>query len=226
MNKSTAKRVISIVITALLILCTFVCFVAVLKVTISSDPSIFGYRCFYIVTGSMEPNVPVGSVLITKEQSEYEVGDVITFQSNDSAIAGSPNTHRIIAIETDADGNPVYRTKGDANRVPDAEGVAFDAVYGKMVFLARKTAWVSVVITFLTSPAGFLCIIVIPLLLITVLSMKDYLKTLKKSIADSATGSGLSPDASQREADSHGEEASSTEAKKPDPKSQDKEERS
>ena len=41
---------------------------------------ILGYNYKTVLTGSMEPAIPVGSIVITKEQSSYEMEDIISFQ--------------------------------------------------------------------------------------------------------------------------------------------------
>jgi signal peptidase I len=76
------------------------------------------YRTSYVLTGSMTPTMPVGSLVLTQrvDASEVAVGDVITF--NDPRQPGREVTHRVAAIESTPDG-PVIVTKGDANADPD-----------------------------------------------------------------------------------------------------------
>lgn len=64
-----------------------------------------------VVSGSMEPTIPVGSLVVTKEieEKQVDIGDIITFQSNDMIV-----THRIISVQE----GKIY-TKGDANSEPD-----------------------------------------------------------------------------------------------------------
>jgi signal peptidase len=75
-------------------------------------------RTSYILTGSMSPTMPVGSLVVSRQVSAVDVhpGDVITFP--DPAKPGIEATHRVYATEPSARG-PVIVTKGDANAIPD-----------------------------------------------------------------------------------------------------------
>jgi signal peptidase len=73
----------------------------------------------YVITGaSMTGAISKGSLAIDRNVpvGELQVGDVITFRPPNS----SDNvTHRIIDIQKDQNGDPVFRTKGDYNKVID-----------------------------------------------------------------------------------------------------------
>ena len=101
-------------------------FLAYLLITIQisrqngNTPEIFGYQLYHIKTGSMNPTLPIGAIILSKtpkDSNSLEVGDIITFEKNNSII-----THRI--IEVIKDNGISYRTKGD-NPVnsPDLEPV-------------------------------------------------------------------------------------------------------
>jgi len=100
----------------------FIAFIVV--VTLSLIVSIFpltGNIKFMVVqSGSMEPAIHTGSVVMIKPASDYKIGDVITF--GEVSKTKAPITHRIYDIKV-VDGNPVYITKGDANNAPDAREV-------------------------------------------------------------------------------------------------------
>ena len=69
-----------------------------------------GVQVYSVISGSMEPEYPVGALIYVKEVDpvEVKVGDVITFVlSNDM-----PATHRVIAIDAE---NQHFYTRGDAN---------------------------------------------------------------------------------------------------------------
>lgn len=79
----------------------------------------FGGFATFIITGrSMEPAVPVGSLIVVQpvDPSTLREGDVVT-----QVIARQARTHRILVDH----GNGMYTTKGDANPVADPERVAF-----------------------------------------------------------------------------------------------------
>ena len=91
-------------------------------------PSLLGYHRYVIVSGSMEPAIPTGSVVYDKTVpvAELEVGDVITFLPPPEYGVTRPVTHRIIEITAapaeqrdQAAAGRMFRTKGDANEDPD-----------------------------------------------------------------------------------------------------------
>lgn len=55
---------------------------------------LFGVQVYSVISGSMEPEYPVGSLIYVKEvkPSEVQVGDVITFVLSNK----TPATHRVI----------------------------------------------------------------------------------------------------------------------------------
>lgn len=92
-------------------------------------PNLLGYQSFAVVSGSMEPTYPVGSIVYAKETpfNELEVGDIISYSiSEDTKV-----THRITAIDTE---KQQFTTKGDANNTEDGEPVNYSSVIGKVVF--------------------------------------------------------------------------------------------
>ena len=71
---------------------------------------LFDIQVFSVISGSMELEYPVGSLIYVKEcdPSEVEVGDVITFVLSNE----TPATHRVIGIDKE---NECFLTRGDAN---------------------------------------------------------------------------------------------------------------
>ena len=92
--------------------------VAMLPLTI---PKIMGYQTYDVVSGSMEPEIPVGSLVLVKpaSPSDIEVNDVIAFTSDKDG--GAVITHRVIEIDKDG---ASFITKGDANEQKDMNPVA------------------------------------------------------------------------------------------------------
>lgn len=109
-------------------------------------PTFFGLAFAVVATGSMEPEIAAGDVIVTKAQEGYEAGDIITYLDE---ARGEYVTHRIVRTEG---GN--YITKGDANNAEDAP-VAASAVVGKVISVWRG---VGDVIGFLQSPLGLLAV--------------------------------------------------------------------
>ena len=92
-------------------------------------PSLFGYKTFSILSGSMEPTLHIGDLIIIKEinAEELKTGDIITFMEGNSAV-----THRIIEIINE-NGKFSYKTKGDANDTNDNELVKQENIQGKYI---------------------------------------------------------------------------------------------
>ena len=89
-------------------------------------PRLMGYDSLVVLSGSMEPGIHVGSVVLIKPTTfeELKVGDIVTYK-----IAEDVNvTHRITSITPE---NQIMTTKGDANNVEDPSPVAFAQVVGK-----------------------------------------------------------------------------------------------
>jgi signal peptidase len=106
MVRKMVKQVISALIVIALISPVFVSPVVALFI---------GGHFSVIMTGSMEPTIPVGSIVtIKKVNPEYvKVGDIITFKAGESTVM-----HRVIDKIVE-NGSYYFRTKGDANEVPD-----------------------------------------------------------------------------------------------------------
>jgi signal peptidase len=83
--------------------------------------SLFGYRYYDVLTGSMEPTYHVGDLIFVRvtDASEINVGDPVTF--NPGATDDSYLTHRVVEKIEDYQGTGVtcFRTRGDANETDD-----------------------------------------------------------------------------------------------------------
>lgn len=79
------------------------------RVAGTAVPMPFGVGVSVVLSGSMEPALSVGDLLIVWESDDYAVGDTVVYQDGRSAVV-----HRIIAIDGDQ-----ITAKGDANNTPD-----------------------------------------------------------------------------------------------------------
>lgn len=147
--------------------------VIVIFLILSTFPMKSGYGTFIILSGSMEPKIHTGSVVAVKVQSEYQVGDVITFGENTKK--KKPTTHRIIEIKKDSKDQVTYITKGDANNSPDQQPVKEDEVLGK-VFLTIPYIGYAVAAT--QKPIGFILIVIVPAIIV----IYDEALNIKKEI--------------------------------------------
>jgi len=117
---------------------------------------------YTIISPSMTPNIKVYDVVVVKttDTSALQVGDVISFYSNNVYFDGKPITHRIVEKYNTEEGIS-YITKGDANAVVDNEYVYEQNIVGKVIF---KIPALGRVQFFLASQGGWFIAILIPAL--------------------------------------------------------------
>lgn len=125
-------------------------------------PQAIGWEAVAVRSGSMEPAVQVGSLLLVGDTApqQVEVGDVIAFRNPED-----PKTriiHRVVEI-VEQDGALSFRTQGDANDIADKQLVPADAVMGRMEFQIAKLGNLA---EFLRTTQGFLLVIGVPALFI------------------------------------------------------------
>jgi signal peptidase len=143
---------------------TWIAFVAALVILgLMLVPGLLGWQRYVIVSGSMEPTIPKGSVVYDAvvPVSELQVGDVITFAPPPEFHISDPVTHRIIEIgiappNSDHPGERTFRTQGDANDAPDAWTLVFDherqtevvhhLPYVGYVYMALDHRWVQLLV--------------------------------------------------------------------------------
>lgn len=134
-----------------------------------------GLRVFVVQSGSMEPEIPVGSIIVTAPQNSYSEGEVISFLSKENAklnVPGAVITHRITSVSKE-EGITIYNTKGDSNRAEDREIVKSKQVLGKVKF---KIPYAGYVVSFTRTQHGFTLLVVIPAVLIAyheILNIKE-----------------------------------------------------
>lgn len=92
--------------------------------------SVNGYATLEVVSGSMEPTIDIGDlIIINQKDKKYKKNDIITFKDVNSSFV----THRIIKI----DGKKII-TKGDNNNSKDEGYITKDKIVGKYVFKINK----------------------------------------------------------------------------------------
>ncbi len=116
-------------------------------------PTVFGYSSAVVLTGSMSGTIEPDDFIITHKQSDYTVGDIVTYQTG-----GTPVTHRIVS-----ENEKGYRTKGDANNTDDGTDIPKEDVVGKVVLVIPK---IGAAIRLVRTPIGML-IMVAAIILIT-----------------------------------------------------------
>ena len=124
-----------------------------------------------VYTGSMEPAIPVGSVVVLKpvDTETLKTGDIICFKLSEPTSI----THRIINIT-----NEGFTTKGDANEDPDQWTVKKENIIGKLVFTIPYIGYIDY---FVRTPTGLILLIVLPAILIIIIEIRNIIKELKKT---------------------------------------------
>jgi len=110
--RAAGGHVVNLLIAAALGLVTILCAIVVgLVVT--------GHHLEEVVTGSMQPTIPIGSLVVTENlpAGQLQVGDIMVFPNpNDTKLT---IVHRIVWLSHDQSGDVLVRTKGDYNALPD-----------------------------------------------------------------------------------------------------------
>lgn len=129
----------------------------------------FGWVHSIVYSGSMEPAINVGGIVIIRpvDTDTVRVGDVITFkvEGNEDLMI----THRVVEVINNGDGNQ-FLTKGDANEGNDIAPVSSENVVGK-VWL--DIPYLGYFMDFMHKPLGFGLVIGIPAIIIVLMEVRS-----------------------------------------------------
>jgi len=186
---TSVQKKLNRLLTVIMVLSMLVCLSVCAQVVQGKEASIFGFRIYRILTGSMEPTIPTGTNVVVHKVDPLtlEEGDIITFISRDPAIFGAANTHRIVSVETDEEGKVCFRTKGDANREEDSLRTYPEDVQGKVVF--HLNSGFASFLGYLHTKLGFVTVILLPIIAATGLFMKDFKRQVKEYVQENAAQS-------------------------------------
>ena len=118
------------------ILCLILIFFILLNIFSMNNKSLFGFRIYRVISGSMQPALQIGDVIIVKKSNNYSERDIITYSNGLTTI-----THRIIAINNDE-----VITKGDANEVDD-KPINTEHIVGKFFFRISNFSLFSIILS-------------------------------------------------------------------------------
>jgi signal peptidase len=124
-------------------------------------PELMGAHLLVVVGRSMEPTVPMGSIVVSFPETNPDhisVGDVITFTAEGPGVEAVLITHRVVEV-VDRGAMPWFRTKGDAAEVPDQVLVTPDHLIGRLWF---SLPLVGYLVAFLRTPLGYMTIVGFP----------------------------------------------------------------
>lgn len=126
-------------------------------------PHFLGYKSMAVLTGSMEPTFPVGSLIYVRETDpeEIEVNDIITYKLGGDTVV----THRVVAVDREAE---QFTTKGDANNAEDGAPVAYNNVVGRAEYHLPYIGYISI---YAKTPIGIavICGVLVVIILLTFL---------------------------------------------------------
>jgi signal peptidase len=123
-----------------------------------------------VLTGSMEPTLPVGSLVIISpvDPPSLQIGDIICYRFSDSVLI----THRIVNITSEG-----FQTKGDANEEPDRKIVTKNQIVGSVVVSIPILGYLG---TFMKTPVGFLLMLIFPASLVIGFEIRTIIYEMNK----------------------------------------------
>lgn len=179
-TKKVVEQIATAVIAVVFIFVIIVCLGLIVQIFSGKKPSFFGYRFYYILTDSMEPEYLVGDVILSKlteteeERMKLKVGDVVTFHS--TSLQGQVITHRVHTAPYEKDGKWYIETKGDNSPAVD-KPVLLNNVEAVLV---AKSKGLSLIYKAFTSGAGAIFLLVIPFALLLVSLVIRLIHQIKK----------------------------------------------
>ena len=141
---------------------TILLVVAIIACLGLSVPRFAGIEQYVVISGSMEPAIPVGSMVYSAQPdpSTLEAGDIIVFYSNEAG--STPVTPRVVENHV-ADGEII--TKGDANAQNDMSPVVYANVLGKLVLHVPMLGYIAAPLGTITGKIAMGCVILAAYLL-------------------------------------------------------------
>jgi signal peptidase len=173
-------RIATLALTVVLTLIVIFNVVAFIKRAVSNEPlpTVCGFATAIVLTGSMEPNISAGDMIIIHEQDDYNERQVIVYMSGTTAV-----THRIISKGIDEQGKTFYVTQGDANNVDDGE-IPSEAVVGRVILTLPGIGNLQ---KLLQTPQGFL---ILTLIVAALIVLPDAVEKIKDKLSKDAAPSG------------------------------------
>lgn len=125
--------------------------IAALAIGLTVVPAVGGGHTLTVLSGSMTPRLPVGSVVVDRpvNPNSLKTGDIVTYADGHNLI-----THRVVAVRRGSHGR-VFTTKGDANNSADAKPVRAAQIRGELWY---DVPYIGTVRNFLTTKAGLTAI--------------------------------------------------------------------
>lgn len=151
-KEKTLKILSNIAFTVFMTVMVVLIFMAGQSKLTGKEPSILGYRFYIVDSGSMEPTLPINSLIGVKEKSgnEVEVGDILTYYTGDES---TRITHRLVDIGPNRE---YFITKGDANNTEDSNPIKKNNIIGVVTF---SLPYLGYIFRFLSSIPGIVFLV-------------------------------------------------------------------
>lgn len=169
--KNTLKVVANIFLVILLIIGFVVAF--------SLIPIKNNYKILSVMSGSMEPAIKTGELIVIKPANSYDVGNIVTYQNKGANGEKSTTTHRITEKKME-NGEELFRAKGDANNTIDAGWIKNSDIIGRYRFGVKYFGYL---IRYIKTLPGLILIIIIPATIIILEEVKKIHRESKEIIS-------------------------------------------
>ena len=181
---NVSKKIGSSLATLACVTAVLLCILIVAQVYTQGYVNIAGFSVFRVVTGSMEPEIPVGSLLLSKKEpiSEIQIKDIVCFVSKEPPTAGKIITHRVVSTAKREDGTILLETQGDANLIADRYYVTAENLVGKVAWHTKEGNLMAGLVDFLTNEMGFLIFVLFPVLLVAGFILKNCVQNIRKEM--------------------------------------------
>lgn len=185
-KKSNIRNVVTIISDVFFIFVLLLLIELCMTVSRGEVPGAFGYKALRVVSSSMEPLLCNGDCILVKEIEPCEVkeGDVISFFSSDPILNKYINTHRVVGVELDDNGNYLFITKGDNNKYEDyylATGENLLGIY--FMHLPFENA-INLLFKLLSNRVNFFIFMILPILFCLIESVVSIINAILSIVSE------------------------------------------
>ncbi len=182
-EKKRSEKIFSVATSVFLVIAILFCGLVMFQISTAGYVTLFGCSFFRVATDSMEPELPVGSIIISKKTDieDIEVGDIISFKSRESYMSGQIVTHRVVDIK-EIDGEICLVSRGDSNNSVDGYYVTSENLVGKIIYVIKQGGFITTLYSLLTNKMGFFTIVIVPVLILVTVILQEYIRKITKEI--------------------------------------------
>lgn len=182
-ERKLSEKIFSVATSVLLAIAILFCATVMYQIKTDGYVTLFGCSVFRVVSESMGDTMPVGSLIISKKTDieSIEEGDIISFFSRESYMAGQIITHRVTEVK-ERDGEVLLVTRGDANNSVDGFYVTQENFIGMIVTILRPEGFITTLYAILTNRIGFFSVVVVPVIVLVTIIMQENIQKITKEI--------------------------------------------